>query len=148
MIFIRSVLAALVVTIVPPVPVALRFHVHSEDPRDVTRVVAALGRGFYADSDVIAPAETLKAQVGSFLIDSAARRRRGTTIIVDGSIAERGELLEIRLGLLNILAQPMTAPETLRVRRESMDSVLETIGHKYASSIARRNARRRMSRQR
>ena len=138
-------LAALTAFVAPPLRVNLRFHLHDSaaSPGDLQRVSAAFRRGFYSDSNVVPPAETLAARpVTSLPLDSATRARIGMTVVVDGSVRSTDNGIELCLQLLNILAQPITEPDTLRVDRTALDSALALAGHRHAEALVHRSGRR------
>jgi len=137
----RTIVAALVVWLALPVPIVLRIRLQSSgaSAADVQRVADAFRRGFYSDSTVTAPAETLDVRrISTVPRDSASWRRTGTTVLLDGSVAATGDIVEVRLRTVNLLMQTLTVPETVRVRREAIDSTLAATGHTYASVLARR----------
>jgi hypothetical protein len=135
------VLAWLAVSFAPPRPVNLRLHLHASgaSSHDVERVSAAYRRGFYSNSSVTPPAETLHT---SLPLDSATRARIGMTVVVDGSVRVTDNHAEVCLQLLNILAQPITATDTVRVDRDALDSALAVTGHNHAQLLTDRFARR------
>jgi len=142
---IMVLLAALTAFVAPPLRVNLRFHLHDSgaSPGDLLRVSAAFRRGFYSDSSVVPPADTLAARpVSSLPLDSATRARIGTTVVVDGSVRSTDNGVELCLQLLNILAQPITEPDTVRVHRAALDSALVLAGHRHAEVLVHRAGRR------
>jgi len=139
------VLAALVVAFAPPRPVNLKFHLRGSGatPADVERINAAFRRGFYSDSSVTPPAETLRARpVSSQPLDSATRARIGTIVVLDGFVRVTGTGVEVCTQLLNILTQPITEPDTIRVEGGALDSALALAGHKHAQAFTNRFGRR------
>jgi len=146
---IRLLLAALVVCLSAPVPVRLRVRLRSAGVSlsEVEQMSAALRRGFYADTNVVAPAESLGV-ASTFPLDSAARRRMGRSVLLDGSVATVGDLAEVHMQLLDILIKPLTPIDTVRVKRTEIDSALTAAGHRYAAAIGRRFENRRPSDQR
>jgi len=81
---IRIILAALIVSLAPPVPIVLRFLLRSSgaNAADVQRVEGAIRRGFYSDSTVIPPAETLdvgRAAAVPYDLPNARVRRSAAT---------------------------------------------------------------------
>jgi len=139
------VLAWLAVSFAPPRPVNLRLHLHASgaSSHDVERVSAAYRRGFYSNSSVTPPAETLHAGLPTSLpLDSATRARIGMTVVVDGSVRVTDNHAEVCLQLLNILAQPITATDTVRVDRDALDSALAVTAHNHAQLLTDRFARR------
>jgi hypothetical protein len=127
---------------IPPVRIGLTIRVHEAPGAtadDAARVSAALERGFYADSVVVPPAETLHFDRPPIQMpDSAARERIGHRVIVRGSVGAIGPVLEVRLRLLNILAQPMGSEDTVRLQRSEIDSAFAAKGRAYAVSLSQR----------
>ena len=141
---IRLVLAALLVFLSAPVTVRLRVRLRSADAgtSEMQQMTAAIRRGFYSDTSLIAVPETLGVRT-TFPLDSATRRRVGRAMLLDGSVEKSGELVEVRMQLLDILMKPVTPLDTVRVKRTEVDSALAAAGHRYASAIARQFGNRR-----
>jgi len=140
-----AIAAALLLSLGKPVPINLRFFLPSStaSPQDLERVQSAFRRGFYSDSLVVPPAETLRYSRGVMPpYDSAARARTGTTVVVLGAVDTVQNRIEFRFRMANILTQPLTPPETLRVSRAFIESVLAEAGHRYAVILAQRFSRR------
>lgn len=128
--------------LIPPVRIALKVYVR-EGPAatadDAARVAAALKRGFYADSIVVPPAETLHLDKPPFQIpDSATRERIGHRVIIQGTVAATGPVLEVRLRLLNILTQPLASEDTVRLQRSEIESTFAARGRAYAVFLSQR----------
>jgi hypothetical protein len=69
-------------------------------------------------------------------------------MLLDGSVATSGELVEVHMQLLDILTKPLTPIDTVRVKRTELDSALAAAGHRYAAAIGRRFGIRRPSNER
>jgi hypothetical protein len=95
--------------------------------------------GFYADSIVVPPAETLHLDRPPIQMpDSATRERIGRRVIVQGSVGAIGPFLEVRLRLLNILAQRLGAEDTVRLQRSEIESTFASKGRDYAIFLSQR----------
>ena len=139
------VLAGVLVAFAPPRPVNLKFHLHGSgaSPADLEQINTAFRRGFYSNSSVTPPAETLSARPAASLpIDSARRARIGMIVVLDGFVRVTDTRVEVCTQLLNVLAQPITEPDTLHVDRSALNSALAVAGHKHADAFARRSGRR------
>ncbi len=126
----------------PPVRVALRVRVN-EGPGatadDVARISAALNRGFYTDSIVVPPAETLHLDRQPLpMPDSARRERIGYTVLVRGSVGATGLFLEVRMRLVDLLMKPLGGEDTVRLQRAEIESEFAKRGRGYAVLLSER----------
>jgi hypothetical protein len=96
-------------TIPPSVRVHFRIYASADLSVEQARVTKALQRGMFMDSLIVPTPDSVGAPTIS----------------------------EVRIRLLNILAQPMAGPDTLRVDRKQLDSAVTEIGRRYAQRLSR-----------
>jgi len=90
-----------------------------------TRSMNAFNRGLYVDS-LIVPFES------SDSLASPSRR----IVVVQGSIEVDGNRARVCLMMRNVLARPITGPDTVVVQLGDLDSVLTSYGARYARILA------------
>jgi hypothetical protein len=126
---IRACIAAIgvVAALSAPRPVRVRTAMRYVRVDDATRTrsMNAFNRGLYLDS-LIAPFES------SDSLASPSRR----IVRVQGSIEVDGNRARVCLMMLNVLARPITGPDTAVVQLGELDSVLTSYGVRYARILA------------
>ncbi len=134
------VIALLLVTAFqPPKPYRFRFRVKlpaalaSEQPR----IEEALRRGLFVDS-LIREGPPRPPYDPAAPPDSATRDGLSQTLIVRGNVRDTAGVREVWLELVNILAQRVAGPDTLRVAPAAVDSALTEQGRRYAKFLAQR----------
>jgi hypothetical protein len=106
---------------------------------DVAYISAALNRGFYADSIVVPPAETLHLDRRPLpMPDSARWERIGHTVLVRGSVGATDPVLEVRLRLVDLLMKPLGSDDTVRLQRAEIESEFARRGRGYAVLLSQR----------
>jgi len=119
---------ALVATLAAPRPIRLRTimsYIQFDEPHR-TQAMAAFKRGLYQDSLIVPFSQS----------DSLASPSR-RTVVVRGSLEMDGSRAKVCFMLLNVLARPITEPETVTVQVAELDSVLTTYGARFARLLAR-----------
>jgi len=119
---------ALAATLAAPRPIRLRTimsYIQFGEPYR-TQAMAAFKRGLYQDSLIVPFSQS----------DSLASPSR-RTVVVRGSLEMDGSRAKVCFMLLNVLARPITEPETVTVQVAELDSVLTTYGARFARLLAR-----------
>ena len=137
----RKILCALVlVTTAFAAPPALRLRFTISEPASLrnegVQLRRAILRGLYADSLVVQGFDSMLPEMGN-MRDTTFFKHMERSYIVKGELEESGDLVVARLRLMNILAQSIAGPDTIRVARASFDSAAFAIGRAYARRLAR-----------
>jgi hypothetical protein len=121
------VVMALVAAFAAPRPVRVRTTMRYVGGDDATRTrsMKAFTRGLYEDS-LIAPFTAADS------LASPSRR----IVVVQGSIEVEGSRARVCFMLRNVLARPISGPDTAVVQLAELDSVLTSFGARYARILA------------
>ena len=118
---------ALVATLAAPRPIRLRTimsYIQFGEPYR-TQAMAAFKRGLYKDSLIVPFSQ-------SDSLASASRR----TVLVRGSLEMDGSRAKVCFMLVDVLARPITEPDTATVQLAELDSVVAAYGARFARVLA------------
>jgi hypothetical protein len=137
----RKTLCALVfvtTAFVAPPAVRLRFAITEPTAlgKEGVQLRHAILRGLYADSLVVQGSDSMLPGKGN-MRDTAFFHHMVRSYVVTGELEESGDLVVARLSLMNILAQSVVGPDTIRATRASLDSAGFELGRTYARRLAR-----------
>jgi len=122
-------------------PRAYRFRISLEAPNALSaeskQVETALRRGLFLDSLIVPAADSQKGPSRDSPRDSASIANMVHLGLIRGHIVEKGQNLEVRLELLDILARTVAGPDTLRVDRAGLDSAIVEEGRRFAKALTK-----------
>jgi hypothetical protein len=131
MTMIRALLSGVILAgVLSPAPRPVRIrttmrYYQFDEPRR-TQAMNALNRGLYQDS-LIAPVSPS---------DTALGIARPRIVVIRATFDGQDQRVRVCLVPLNVLAQPIIAPDTATVKYSELDSVLTSVGARYARLFA------------
>jgi hypothetical protein len=132
-------LSLLVTALAPPLHYRVRLWMDAPPAlaAESAQVSAALERGLYVDSLILPPQSGASTSLAAPR-DSAGFANMAHSALIVGALSESNGMVEVRLTLKNVLARVVAGPDTIRVSRSGLDSVMVARGQAYARILTRR----------